>query len=151
MIGIQVEDAFRIQLQSGRLKLAAQAVLNDQSVSPSAELTIVVSGDDELRRLNKEFLGKDSPTDVLSFPSGEVDPDSGNLYLGDILISFPRAQEQAQVTGHPVSAELDLLVVHGVLHLLGYDHDTDTRKVDMWTVQSRILAVIGSPITSPPD
>jgi probable rRNA maturation factor len=151
MIGIQVDDTFLAQVQPERLELAVQAVYKDREASPDSELTIVITGEDELQRLNNAYRGIDAPTDVLSFPSGEVDPDSGNLYLGDILISFPRAQAQAQESGHPASAELDLLVVHGVLHLLGYDHDNHRRKTEMWAIQSRILAEIGSPIIAPPD
>ena len=87
-----------------------------------------------LQELNREYLGMDAPTDVLSFPASETDPETGARYLGDILISIPRAEEQAQSAGHPLEAEVQLLVVHGVLHLLGYDHaEARKRKVQqMW-------------------
>ena len=68
------------------------------------------------------YLGIDGPTDVLSFPASEMDPETGVHYIGDILISIPRAQAQADAAGHPLEAEVQLLVVHGVLHLLGHDH-----------------------------
>jgi probable rRNA maturation factor len=90
--------------------------------------------------LNRQYLGVDAPTDVLSFPVGEVDPESEALYLGDILISYPQALAQAEAAGHPVQAELQLLVVHGTLHLLGYDHAEEDEKTLMWKAQDEILA-----------
>jgi probable rRNA maturation factor len=111
----------------------------------------VITGDTELQQLNKDFLGIDSPTDVLSFPSDEVDPSTGKLYLGDIIISYPRAVQQAQGEGHPVSAELELLIIHGTLHLLGYDHGESEEKQRMWAVQTEILSATHNPIKTVPE
>ena len=97
-------------------------------------LTIVVTGDAALRRLNRDFAGVDAPTDVLSFEYG----DPGE-YLGDVIISAPRARAQAKRGGHPFIDEMRLLAIHGVLHLLGYDHDTPGRKKRMWAVQAKAL------------
>ena len=83
------------------------------------------------------------PTDVLSFPASETDPDTGASYIGDILISIPRAQAQADAAGHPLEAEVQLLVVHGVLHLLGYDHADAEEKALMWKAQAEILTGLG--------
>jgi probable rRNA maturation factor len=94
-------------------------------------------------------LGIDAPTDVLSFPSGEIDPDSGEQYLGDILISYPRAAAQANSGEQTVQDELQLLVVHGILHLLDYDHLDEIGKQAMWAKQSKILTDIGCSFTSP--
>jgi probable rRNA maturation factor len=80
---------------------------------------------------------------VLSFPAAEIDPETEELYLGDIAISIPRAMQQAQNAGHPVEAEAQLLVVHGVLHLLGYDHGTDEEKAVMWSEQAKVLERLG--------
>ena len=91
----------------------------------------------------------DAPTDVLSFPSGEVDPDTSSLYLGDVVISLPRAQEQASAEGHPLADELQLLVVHGILHLLGYDHEESKDKKRMRDMQDKILKQLGLDLTSP--
>jgi probable rRNA maturation factor len=124
------------QAQAARLRAAALAALVHQSVAPPAELTLVVAGDALLRRLNREFLGHDVPTDVLSFPAGA---DQAGGYLGDVVISFPRARAQAREAGHPVEAELRLLVVHGVLHLLGHDHARPADKKRMWAAQEEIL------------
>lgn len=113
------------------------------------ELTIALSDDSQLHDLNLQFLGIDSPTDVLSFPADELDPDTGTLYLGDVILSLPRAQAQAAAGGHPTAAELQLLTVHGVLHLLGYDHAEVGDKAAMWAMQSEILSLLGCPITAP--
>jgi probable rRNA maturation factor len=85
---------------------------------PEPELTVRVSGDRELRRLNRRFLGEDHATDVLSFPSGELE--SG--YVGDLALSWPAVVRQSAAFGHPPDVEAALLVVHGLLHLLGRDH-----------------------------
>jgi probable rRNA maturation factor len=87
------------------------------------ELTLSFVDDPEIRELNKTYRKKDKATDVLSFPLNEQAAD-GNFYLGDIVISIPRAREQAVELGHPLVRELEILAVHGFLHLLGYDHDS---------------------------
>lgn len=111
--------------------------------SARADVSIVLTDDRQLHELNLDFLGIDSPTDVLSFPAFEVDPETEDVYLGDIVVSIPRAMEQARAAGHPVEAEAQLLVVHGVLHLLGYDHGTDEEKSLMWAEQARVLERLG--------
>ena len=136
----------------GYLEQSAQAALNYTGAPSNAGLTVVITDDEQLRQLNWQFLEIDAPTDVLSFPSGggEPDPDSGDPYLGDILISYPRALAQAETGGHPVKEELQLLLVHGVLHLMGYDHTEQDEKAKMWSAQSEILNSIGSSLR-PPD
>jgi probable rRNA maturation factor len=106
-------------------------------------LTIVLTDDEQLHALNREYLDIDAPTDVLSFPASEKDPETARRYLGDILISIPRAEAQAQAAGHALEAEVQLLVVHGTLHLLGYDHAEAEGKARMWKVQAEVLERIG--------
>lgn len=96
-----------------------------------------ISGDAELRRLNSEFLGLDYPTDVLSFPSGR----EGSL--GDIAISIQRARAQARRFGHSVEREIGVLMLHGALHLLGMDHETDGGR--MARVEARWRRELGLP------
>jgi probable rRNA maturation factor len=108
-----------------------------------AELSIVQTDDLHIRTLNRHYLGQNTATDVLAFPSEESDPDSGARYLGDVLISIPRAAEQAAVAGHSLEAEAQLLVVHGVLHLLGHDHTVAADKARMWAAQAEILGELG--------
>jgi rRNA maturation RNase YbeY len=109
---------------------AAAAVPEVQARLPDGgwDLAIRVSGDRELRRLNRRFLGEDHATDVLSFPSGER---AAAAHLGDIVISWPAVNRQAAEFGHPVESELGLLVVHGFLHILGWDHATSGEEAEM--------------------
>jgi probable rRNA maturation factor len=121
---------------------AARATLN-LARAPDGDLTLVLTGDTEIQALNRDFLGKDVPTDVLSFPAEEADPESGKPYLGDVIISLPRAAETAKAHGHDQAAEVQLLVVHGVLHLLGHDHARQADKKRMWEIQTQVLASLG--------
>jgi len=139
MINIETDIDFPENL----LERAANAALEHESQSLDSELSIVLTDDARLRELNRDYLGIDAPTDVLSFPASETDPETGARYIGDILISIPRAQSQADAAGHPLEAETQLLVVHGVLHLLGHDHAQADEKARMWKAQAEILERLG--------
>jgi probable rRNA maturation factor len=90
----------------------------------------LITDDRELRRLNREFLGLDYPTDVLSFPAEDGFTSAGNESpLGEIAVSMDRAREQAAEIGHPVEKEIEILMLHGLLHLMGLDHETDKGKM----------------------
>lgn len=123
------------------IEQAALAALAHESAQ--GELSVVLSDDEQLQQLNREYLGIDAPTDVLSFPASETNPESGERYLGDILVSVPRAAQQAAAAGHPLQAEVQLLVVHGVLHLLGHDHAQPQDKTRMWAAQAEVLKSLG--------
>jgi probable rRNA maturation factor len=108
-----------------------------------AELSIVLCDDGFIQPLNRDYRGKDRPTDVLSFPQREgeeADPD--DPVLGDIVLSVERARAQAAERGHSLDTELRILVVHSVLHLLGYDHEDDTDAERMEAEERRILALL---------
>jgi len=143
MIDVLINEPFEDQVDLALLERAAAATLTHEHLSPDTDLSIVVEGDEKLHELNNQFLGIDRPTDVLSFPSDEVDPETGRGYLGDIIISYPRAAAQAQAAGHSVEAELQLLATHGTLHLLGYDHADPEEKQHMWAAQKEILDSLG--------
>jgi probable rRNA maturation factor len=104
------------------------------------EMTVRISGDRELRRLNREFLGEDEVTDVLSFPSGDR---AG--YLGDLALSWPAVVRQAGGFGHPVEVEAALLTVHGLLHLLGWDHAVPAEAAEMERLTQACLSRAGLP------
>lgn len=153
MIHLLIADPFVDLVSIDQLEHAAITTLEHQVKTLNVDLSIVVEDDAHLQDLNLTFLGIDTPTDVLSFPSGEqnVDPETGRPYLGDIIISFPRAEEQAAASGHTVLAELQLLVVHGTLHLLGHDHAEPEEKSVMWSAQQEILHQIGAQISRLPE
>jgi len=138
---IHIESEFTVPRDL--LERATRAALKHQAVSSASELTIVLTDDARLKELNRDYLGIDAPTDVLSFPASETDPQTGARYIGDILISIPRAQGQATAAGHPLESEVQLLVVHGVLHLLGHDHANPEEKARMWKAQAEILERLG--------
>jgi len=133
------------------LEEAASQTILHTTPELAADLTLVLTDDAQIHELDRQFLGIDAPTDVLSFPGGDTDPDTQTLYLGDVIISYPRALAQATAGGHPVEAELQLLTVHGALHLLGYDHGTPQEQAAMWKVQAEILALLGCPIHGPSE
>lgn len=139
MIHIEAEIPFPKKLFEG----AARATLEHESESLDVDLSIILTDDARLHELNLNYLGVDASTDVLSFPASETDPETGARYIGDILISVPRAQAQAGAAGHPLEAELQLLVVHGVLHLLGHDHARAKEKARMWKAQAEVLESLG--------
>ena len=151
MIHIQIDESFQASIAPEVLEKTALATLRHQSHDLAAELSVVIDSDEKLRQLNREFLGIDAPTDVLSFPSEEFDPDEQADYIGDIIISYPRALTQAQSAGHPVEYEIQLLVVHGVLHLLGHDHAEPAGKTQMWQAQAEILSSLGVNILKLPE
>jgi probable rRNA maturation factor len=155
MIEVQVAESISPPASEGPdiadIERCVQAALLHENAPPDTSLAVVITGDDQLQTLNRQFLGIDAPTDVLSFPAGEneLDPDTGEVYLGDVLISYPRAQAQSVAGGHPVKEELRLLVVHGVLHLLGYDHARPVEKTAMWAAQAEILGRLGTKLQPP--
>lgn len=143
MIFIETNENQAPAIPRELVEAAARAALRQQNAPAEADLTIVLTDDTQLHELNLEWMGIDAPTDVLSFPSEENDPETGHRYLGDILISTPRAALQAAALGHRPADEIQLLVVHGILHLLGHDHATAEEKNRMWAAQAAILQELG--------
>jgi probable rRNA maturation factor len=141
-INLKIDPTFRGKVSPPLLRAAARAALTHQAPAPPAEMSLLITDDEALHALNRQFLGHDHPTDVLSFPSNEVDPVTHRRYLGDIAISYPTARRQAQQAAHPIRAELQLLIVHGVLHLLGHDHAGAAEKKKMWAAQTEILTAL---------
>jgi probable rRNA maturation factor len=117
----------RAPAELNRRKLERFARILRDEVARGAGFTCLIAGDAELRRLNRDFLSKDYPTDVLSFPAsnvGQALPPAAR-HLGEIAISAARARAQATACGHPLENEIHILMLHGLLHLLGMDHETD--------------------------
>jgi len=156
VVYIQIENSLE-QTEAGAaidrdlLIKTAHQVLLITGREGDVNLTIVIGDDRLLHSLNQDFREIDAPTDVLAFPSDETDPDTGIQYLGDVILSYPRAAAQAEAGGHEVGAEMQLLVVHGTLHLLGYDHHKAQDKDVMWALQAQILTKLGCAITPPPS
>ena len=144
VVNIQVADGVNTPFELNRIESAVSQAMHMAGAPPDSELTVVLTYDEELHRLNRQFLEIDAPTDVLSFPADFIDPDSHHPYLGDILVSVERACQQADLQGHSASQELLLLIVHGILHLLGHDHAEDAERERMWALQDQILSRLSS-------
>ena len=141
-VEFQVNLETELTLPLERLQRAVEWVLDQHDVSPQTGLSVVFADDAEIRRLNQQFRAVDAPTDVLSFPADEpLIPEEEEIepYLGDLVLALPYIQRQAQAEQHALDDELVLAVVHGTLHLLGYDHDTASNQAEMWAVQSEAL------------
>jgi probable rRNA maturation factor len=147
MIHLQISENISPVFQQSVINQAATETLAAIPDIGEVELTILLTDDDQTHQLNLEYLAVDAPTDVLAFPADYIDPDTKARYLGDVIISYERAVVQAQGAGHPLEQEIELLVVHGILHLLGHDHTDPDQKVKMWAAQSEILTRLGNPIS----
>lgn len=136
-----------------------EAALDYERCPYETEINLVLTGNEEIQRTNREFRGIDRITDVLSFPMLDFDvpgdfshaeeddscfhPDTGEMLLGDIMICIPRMQEQAQSYGHGQIREFAFLIAHSMLHLMGYDHMTPEEAAVMEKKQAEILENLG--------
>lgn len=128
-----------LAIDSFKLGQIAESILSDFLEQP-VQCTLSFVKPSEIRKLNKQYRGVDEITDVLTFQSeGEIDPETNIPYLGDILICIERAFEQAEISGHSLENEVELLLIHGLLHLIGFDHDTPANKDLMWEKQTDYL------------
>ena len=139
---IAVDEEIVAAIESDRLEALADAVMDAEGL-PLGELGVVVTDDETIRELNREYAGDDTPTDVLAFSLREgeefASPD-GVLRLGEVIISYPTARRQAADAGIPVEREIEHLLVHGVLHLLGYDHAEPQEEERMRSRERDLLA-----------
>ncbi len=149
-ITIEVAPAFAAIVDTASLLATARATLAAEGVA-AASLSLLVTGDETVRALNRQYRGIDEPTDVLSFGEGDaeagegepwvVGEDSGErAYLGDIVIAMPYTERQAQRAQRPLADELAHLVTHGILHLLGHDHE---EPGDERAMRARERAILG--------
>ena len=149
---IRVDRDFQERIDKRWLRRLVKESLRAHSLEAQVELSLLVTDDATVRELNKTYRGKDKATDVLSFAleadrrggaaAGFVMPPGEMVHLGEVIVSYPKAVEQAAERLHPVEDELALLVVHGVLHLLGYDHDKPGREREMRLLEHRVLSAV---------
>ena len=141
------------------LRLVITEALKHEACPYETEVNVVITDNAGIREINREYRGIDAATDVLSFPMAEYpapadfselsedpdlfEPDSGELILGDIMISAERAEEQAEEYGHSLKREMAFLTAHSMLHLMGYDHMSDDERVVMEERQEEILQALG--------
>jgi len=150
---IRVDREFQGRIDKRWLRRLVQGALAAHGAGPDVELSLLVTDDATVRELNSRYREQDRATDVLSFAleadsgrdaaGGFVMPPGERVHLGEVIVSYPRAAAQAAERGRPVEDELALLVVHGVLHLLGYDHDRPAREREMRSLERRVLSQAG--------
>ena len=154
MVDVWIRPKFKGDVAAEDVQHIALAALHAESAPPEAALCVVITDDAEIQSLNAQFRGVDAPTDVLAFADEPTEqtfiaaPDEPP-YLGDVIVSFPRARVQAAAEGHSTAAELRLLIVHGVLHLLGHDHATPDEQARMWARQDAVLSTLQEPAPEP--
>jgi len=141
---IPVDDEF-----SGFLAVAVDEVLKEEGRGEEVEVSLVFVDDDYIHGLNTQYRGVDAPTDVLSFAMQEGEPmpgpDDENTILGDVVLSLQAAERQAGEYGHSFRREAAYLTVHGVLHLIGYDHQSEDERAIMRRKEERVLSLLGLP------
>jgi len=150
-INVLIDEEFEGCLDAGWLQSIAEQALNAEGVSRDAEMGLVVTSQEMIRKLNRSYRGKDRPTDVLAFamtsleekPEADsppfITPPDGVLHLGEVIISYPQAVTQAEEHHHSIKRELAILVIHGVLHLLGYDDEHPEPRQRMLDREQEIL------------
>ena len=141
-VDLRIPRRLSRQVDRRRLRKAALAALAPHTAADQGQVTVVLIGDAEMQDLNRRFRDRDSSTDVLAFEAGigpGPEPATAPPYLGDVIISHERALEQALELGHPLMRELEILIIHGVLHLLGFDDETPEARDQMWRAQEEVL------------
>lgn len=148
-ISVEIDSRFAGCLKKKWLKSIVDRTLRLQETGSEAEVSLIVTGQKQIHELNKAYLEEDRPTDVLSFPMmdtlskvGFVTAPDGKKHLGEVIVSFPQAVLQAEEHGHSVEREISILVVHGILHLLGYDHAEAVETTEMQAREKEILGLL---------
>ncbi len=157
-INVLIDEGYEGYLEGSWLQSVAEQVLVAQDAGSRVELGLVITDQERVQQLNRSYLGRDEPTDVLAFSmlpeplatseleadfSPFVQPPDGVLHLGEVIISYPQAVIQAEEHRHSVKKEIAILIIHGVLHLLGYEHDKPELEREMKTREKEILSCIG--------
>jgi len=132
----------KIAVETGFVRNVLTEALRLQGRRDSPDVSVALVDDAYIRVLNREYRGTDQPTDVLAFPMTPEDAAGGEPTLGDIVISVERAREQARQFKHPIRREVALLALHGLLHLLGYEDETESGASVMWSTQKELLEKI---------
>jgi probable rRNA maturation factor len=153
-INVLIDEGLEGCLDTDWLQSIAEQALMAQNAGSNVELGLVIATEERVQQLNRSYLGRDEPTDVLAFsmlPATEeigadlppfVTPPDGVLHLGEVIISYPQAVIQAEERHHSIRKEIAILIIHGVLHLLGYKDDKPELKRQMSNREAEILALL---------
>ena len=150
-LSLLIDAPYRDKLDASLIEKAVSNALEVEGARYPAEVSVAVTDDDTVADLNRRFRGKGGTTDVLSFTmvgeevgeGGFVSPPTGKQDLGEVIISYPQASRQAEGLGHETKDEIAFLTVHGVFHLLGYDHEIESEAGLMGELEGRALRMMG--------
>jgi len=143
MINTHINEKFdHLVIQNELIRYGQEALAYLKN--PETDITIIIEGDSFIQNLNNQYRGINAPTDVLSFDIDHIDPETGRRYLGDVVISAEAAARQAHEHSVQLMDEIRLLIVHGILHLFGFDHSTLEEEREMWSKQEEIIDRIKS-------
>jgi probable rRNA maturation factor len=148
-INVLIEEGLEVDLETEWLQSILEKPLLAENLPSNTEISLVLTSQERIHELNRDYRGKDKPTDVLSFsmteqkneeePTDFIAPPDGLLHLGEVIISYPQAVIQAGEHGHPFKNEIATLIVHGVLHILGYDHENSEMEPAMRAKEKELL------------
>lgn len=138
---VRIDPAYKELLNRYEVKSVANKIL-DELDKIGCEISLIFVGDAPMREINFRFRGFNKVTDVLSFQTNEVNPENGFMILGEIIISVPVALSQAEERQHTFTREIHLLMIHGILHLIGYDHEENNEKKKMFSIQKSLLEMV---------
>ena len=138
MISIIVRKPYIKHVSKQQLITTAELTLKYLQCKEPVDLALLICSNEEIARINFKYRNINQATDVLSFESFEVNPDSGSYHLGDIVISYDFVTDHSQRFSHDASVELLVLLIHGILHLCGFDHALEIEKLKMWAKQYEI-------------
>jgi probable rRNA maturation factor len=151
-LNVLIEEGLDVSLDTDWLQHVLEKPLLIENVPPNVEISLVIVGQERIHELNREYRGKDKPTDVLSFAMAEqktedeetdfITPPDGLVHLGEVIVSYPQAVIQAEEHGHSIQKEMAMLITHGVLHILGYDHEKPEMEPAMQAKEKEILAEV---------
>jgi probable rRNA maturation factor len=151
-INISIKRNIGLLVDKNWLEKISRRVLEAEKIATSVEIGLLITDSKTIQKLNRIYRGEDNPTDVLAFemtPDLNQEPElpfvsapDGIKHLGEVVISYPQAEKQAHEQGHGVMRELALLIVHGILHLLGYDHELPEEEQKMRDKEDKILSIL---------
>jgi probable rRNA maturation factor len=149
-INVLIEDGIQPIMDAEWLQSVVEKTLLAEKAPDKTEISLVLTGQERMQELNRDYRGKDQTTDVLSFSMSEtkegeeeqefISPPDGVIHLGEVIISYPQAEIQAQEDGRTIKTEMAALIVHGVLHIMGYDHEKAEMAPAMQSREKEILS-----------
>jgi probable rRNA maturation factor len=148
-ISIVNQSGRKPELDLAKVQQVIDAVLAEERMD-RCQLTVLLVEDRESARLHAQHFADEEPTDVMTFPDGSVDPESGRRHLGDLAVGVDVAKRAAAERSRSEADELCLYILHGALHLLGYDDEDERDLAEMWRVQRRLLAQVGIALEAEP-